>query len=223
MIRRIALAALAALLIFPQPARAADVPPKPSEAEAKVVAAMSADLHKRFPTAKDAQRAGFVRYTNEDETGAISYARSANVVSSDIKDPSQLWYDANGKLLGADYALLQAGHDTAPPMFGFDASRAHKVGAHVHYVLKNADGTHTYGKAVGAAKYAAAGLDPAKADAAGIVKAGAAKSVDEVAAVISFPALWDVTVWAVPNPDGAFADANPNVKPSHPAAAAAGH
>ncbi|GAC1401914.1 MAG: hypothetical protein NVSMB64_00860 [Candidatus Velthaea sp.] len=218
--RRIVLAALAVFVFSPLVVRAAGLPPQPSADEAKIVAAMSADLQKRFATANDAEKAGYVRYTNEDETGAISYANT-HPVSADIKDPSQLWYGVNGKLLGADYATAQAGQDTPPAMFGFAASRAHKLGAHVHYVLKNADGTYTYGKAVGAKAYAAAGLDPLKADAAGIVKVGAAKSTGEVAAVISFPNLWDVTVWAVPNPDGAFADANPSVKPS--AGAKAGH
>ncbi|GAC1582461.1 MAG: hypothetical protein NVS3B28_00110 [Candidatus Velthaea sp.] len=212
--------ALAALLSAPLVVRAAEIPAKPSAAESAIVSALSADLQKRFPTAKDAEKAGYVRYTNEDDTGAISYANS-HLISRDIKDPSQLWFDAGRQLLGADYALPQDGNTTPPAMFGFDASRAHKVGAHVHYVLKNADGTYVYGRAVGAQKYAAAGLDPAKADAAGLVKLGAAPSADAVAAVISFPSLWDVTVWAIPNPNGAFADANPNVKPSK--AAEPGH
>lgn len=30
------------------------------------------------------------------------------------------------------------------------------------------------------------------------------------------PAMWDLIVWVLPNPDGAWADANPNVKPSQP-------
>jgi len=221
MIRRIALAALTAFLFTPRVAGAAELPPKPTAAEAKVVAAMSVDLQKRFPTPKDAETAGYVRYTNEDETGAISYANPTHLISTDIKDPSQLWYDVNGKLLGVDYAVAREAIGIPPALFGFDAIRAHKLGAHVHYVLKNADGTYTYGRAVGAKKYTDAGLDPTKPDAASIVKLGTAKSAADVVAIIPFTNMWDITVWAVPNPDGAFADANPNVKPS--ATAAAGH
>ena len=32
--------------------------------------------------------------------------------------------------------------------------------------------------------------------------------------VFKHPEMWDMVVWVIPNPDGAFADANPNVKPS---------
>ena len=39
---------------------------------------------------------------------------------------------------------------------------------------------------------------------------------DQVKFVFLHPAMWDLVVWVLPNPDGAFADANPNVKPSTP-------
>ncbi len=45
-----------------------------SASEASFVKAIQADLNKRFPTAADAEKAGYVRYTGEDDTGAISYA-----------------------------------------------------------------------------------------------------------------------------------------------------
>jgi hypothetical protein len=35
-----------------------------------------------------------------------------------------------------------------------------------------------------------------------------------VAFVFPFPALWDLQVWLIPNPLGAFAEHNPNVIPS---------
>ncbi|MFN2461048.1 MAG: hypothetical protein ABR591_10220, partial [Candidatus Velthaea sp.] len=151
--RRIALCALAALFASPLAAGAADPVAKPNAAETAFVTAIQADLTKRFPTAKDAERAGYVRYTNEDGTGAISYVNAQHWVSSDPKNPSQLWYDVNGRLLGADYSVLQSDHPTAPALFGMDPSRFHKVGAHIHYVTKNPDGTYTYGKAVGNKRY----------------------------------------------------------------------
>lgn len=54
----------------------------------------------RFPHASDAEKAGYVRYTNEDNTGSISYANFS--WTSDPTHPSQLWYDKSGNLLGAD-------------------------------------------------------------------------------------------------------------------------
>jgi hypothetical protein len=154
-----------------------------------------------------------VRYTNEDETGAISYAN--NHWESTAQDlPSQLWYDVNGRLLGADYSVLVTDHPTPPSLFGITPARFFEEEAHIHYVVRNADGSLTFGRAVGAKKYAAAGLDPMHPTAAGLVKVGVVASPDQVATVFLFPHIWDVTVWVLPNPDGAFADANPNVKPS---------
>src|SRR5215469_5347649 len=76
-----------------------------STSEQAFASAIAADLMARFPTAADAEKAGYVRYTSEDETGAISYA-NMHWASADIRHPSQLWYDKNGKLLGADFSVL---------------------------------------------------------------------------------------------------------------------
>jgi hypothetical protein len=218
--RSFALAALGAALLLPQIALG-DTPAATSApltaTESAFVTRVTTDLQARFPTAARAEAAGFVRYTNEDETGAISYANQ-HWNSSGPSDPSQLWYDVHGRLIGADYSVfLDEKSPQAPSLFGLGPSRAHRFGAHVHYVLKQADGYH-YDLAIGAKKYAdATGLDPMHPTAAGLVKAGRAKSEADVATVFLFPAIWDVAVWLVPNPAGPFANANPNVKPSKPA------
>jgi hypothetical protein len=120
----------------------------------------------------------------------------------------------NGRLLGADYSVLVAQHPRPPALFGISASRFFQENAHIHYVLRNRDGSLAYGHAVSTKNYAATGLDPRHPTAAGLVKMGAVDSPDRVATVFLFPHIWDVTVWVLPNPDGAFADRNPNVKPS---------
>jgi hypothetical protein len=171
------------------------------------------DLTKRFPTTAAAEKAGFKRYTNEDDTGAISYANQ-QWSSADPKHPSQLWYDAKGRLIGADFSVLQSSSAGAPSLWGVESSRWQQIPDHVHFALKSADGTLSYGHAIRATKYAAAGGDPAHPTAEGLVKAGAAKSAGDVALVFDFPAIWDMTVWLLPNPSGAFADKNPNVTPS---------
>lgn len=208
------------LALAPTGGWAAEPTPAPTPAtltvaEQRFVRDATATLGQRYPTPADAEKAGYVRYTNEDDTGAISYA-GKNWDSISEAQPSQLWYDAHGRLLGADYSVLVAKHATAPSLFGITPARFFEANAHIHYVLKSADGRYTYSRAVGAKKYAAAGLDPMHPTAAGLVKVGAVTSPDDVATVFLFPHIWDVTVWVLPNPAGPFADKNPNVKPVHP-------
>jgi hypothetical protein len=218
MFGRTAVIALAVLLLAHALPAGAQATPQPTPAtlsasESKAVAEIAATLNRRYPTPAAAEKAGYVRYTNEDDTGAISYA-DRQWESTSQERPSQLWYDVNGRLLGADYSVLVADHPTPPSLFGIAPSRFSEFRAHIHYVVRNPDGSLTYGRAVGAKKYAAAGLDAQHPTAAGLVKVGAVDSPERVATVFLFPHIWDVTIWVLPNPDGAFADKNPNVKPS---------
>src|ERR1700724_2353610 len=66
-----------------------------SASERAFVSAIQSDFDKRFPRAAVAENAGYVRYTNADNTGAISYA-NMHWTSNDIAHPSQLWYDKTG-------------------------------------------------------------------------------------------------------------------------------
>ncbi len=220
MIRRSALAVFTALLFTANAAFADDKDaPKlssmPTATEAKVVAQIQSELPKFYATTAMAEKAGYTRYTNEDKTGAISYASSKSWESTDIKYPAQLWYDVKGKLIGADYAQLKANHPTATSILGLEAARGESFPAHVHYVTKS-EGAMTYGMATRVKKYEEAnGVgSSAKPTAEGLVKAEAkgVKAASDVAFVFLFPAIWNVSVWIVPNPSGAFADKNPNVK-----------
>ncbi|MBV9646467.1 MAG: hypothetical protein JO043_03295 [Candidatus Eremiobacteraeota bacterium] len=187
--------------------------PTPNAAEAKFVAQIQADLNKRFPTTAAAERAGYIRFTDEDSTGSISYA-NRQWDSKDPAHPSQLWYDAKGRLIGADYSVLRtSSSDSAPHLWGIDPSRWGTFRAHIHYGLWGPNGTVKYG-GMSVAKYQAAGGDPQHPDAAGLVKAGVAKSANDVRFTFEFPAIWDLQVWVLPNPNGAFAERNPNVTPS---------
>src|SRR5580700_10296564 len=85
------------------PAPAPTLDPQPNASEATFVTGIQKDLMARFPTAADAIKAGYFRFTNEDSTGAISYA-NLQWQSADPQHPSQLWYDVNGNLLGADFS-----------------------------------------------------------------------------------------------------------------------
>jgi preprotein translocase subunit Sec61beta len=215
------------LALAPLAATAADTPaaaptaaPAPSAAEAAFLKKVMTELPKRYPTAQAATKAGYVRYTNEDETGAISYVNTAAWDTTDANVPAQLWYDVKGRLIGADFSVRRSADATPAPkparpsLFGIDPTRVITIGAHVHYVTcDKTSGKCVYGKAVGAKKYATVG-DVEHPTADGLVKVGAVKDAASVSAVFLYPAIYDVPVWLVPNPLGQFADKNPSVTPS---------
>ena len=216
------LAALAAVVAFGLAAIGASaatpaapkLSPQPQASEKAFVSAMQADLMKRFPTAAAAEAAGYFRYTNEDNTGAISYANLQ--WTSDATHPSQLWYDVNGNLLGADFSQPDA--PTAPKLWGILPARWDHFGhPHVHVVYTD-NGATVYGHATSYKKFIAAGGNPTTPTGDTFVKLGMVKDASQVTHAFVFPAMWDLIVWVKPNPNGAFAEKNPNVTPSANAA-----
>lgn len=181
-----------------------------SASENQFVASIQADLMKRFPTAADAEKAGYVRYTNADETGAISYA-NMQWQSADIRHPSQLWYDSKGQLLGADFSV-QTDSNTRPNLFGVNPGRWVEFDDHVHWVGRDAKGQLTYDNYIMANKFKAGGGDPAHPTAADLVRMNKAASEADVVTIFDMPRIWDLIVWVKANPSGAFAEKNPNVK-----------
>jgi len=183
-----------------------------SASEKAFVQSIQMDFNQRFPHASDAEKAGYVRYTGVDETGAISFA-NMQWNSTDIRHPSQLWYDKSGNLLGADFSV----HGTSakrPKLFGVNPGRWYQFDDHVHYVLKDPKtGKMTYDLYVMTPAFAKAGGDPKHPTAADLVKMKKAKTASQVATVFDFPSVWDLIVWVKPNPKGAFAWKNPLVKP----------
>jgi hypothetical protein len=184
----------------------------PTASEAAFVHAMQTDLDARFPTAADAVKAGYVRYTNADDTGAISYA-NLKWNSADVHHPSQLWYDKSGALLGADYSKIDSGGGR-PKIWGIQPGRWTEFGDHIHYVaLDPKTGERQYDLGVLATKFASAGGDPKHPKAQTLVTMGKVAKASDVVTIFEFPAIWDLIVWVKPNPDGAFADKNPTVTP----------
>ena len=217
MMRCTVLTLLSAALVFaPTIGRAAEIKAapisgKPTAAETPFVEKVTADLTARFPTPEMARKAGYVRYTDEDNTGAISYANQ-KWTSIDAEHPSQLWYDVNSRLIGADFSVPVT--STPPNLFSVTPSRWQKFGAHVHYGLATATGS-TYGGA-GEKVMTKGGATVAKPTKVALVKAGVAKKISDVRFVFPFPAIWDLGIWLVPNPSGAFAEKNPDVKAVNP-------
>jgi len=213
MLKRIVVCFTAALAAASLLGAAPRISGKPVGSEARFVRSIQADLIHRFPTAADAEKAGYVRYTREDSTGAISYA-NREWQSADPQHPSQLWYDVTGNLLGADFSVLQSGSAKAPHLWGVNPARWITIPAHIHYVSTD---PQTKADAYGGmrlSRFTAAGGDPQHPSADTLVKAGAIKDASVVKTVFLFPAIWDLIVWVKPNPNGAFAERNPNVIPS---------
>ncbi len=183
-----------------------------SASEQTFVRSIQDDLNARFPHAADAMRAGFIRYTEVDDTGAISYA-NLHWDSTDLKHPSQLWYDKGGNLLGADFSTPDT-NGKRPALFGVNPGRWYEFDNHIHYVVKDpVTGKISYYHYVMAPAFIKAGGDPMHPSAATLVKMGKVKSVADVPVIFDFPTVWDLIVWVKPNPSGAFAEKNPSVKP----------
>ncbi len=206
-----ALLALSIALTASLPA-AADTSGLPKTAAEKAfVSEIQADLGARFPTASDAEKAGYHRYTNADDTGAISYANFV-WTSIDAKHPSQLWYDRSGALLGADFSRPLT---TKPPSWlGIAPSRWQKFEDHIHFVERDPKtGKFLYDKYATEKEFVGAGGSMAHPSAATLVKLHKVASTSQVALIFDSPAFWDLIVWVKPNPLGAFAEKNPSVNP----------
>jgi hypothetical protein len=169
------------------------------------------NLADKYPHASDAMKAGYVRYTGIDDTGAISYANQHWV--SDPTHPSQLWYDRNGNLLGADFSVPRPNGQARPAMWGIDPGRWVEFDGHIHYVTKDGSGAMKYDQWVWNKDWVAAGGSLTNPSADTLVKIGRVKNASDVVTVFEFPTIWDLVVWVKPNPNGAFAWKNPDVKP----------
>lgn len=191
---------------------ASPTPMPPTAAETAFVQSVTKDLTFRFPTTAAAAAAGYVRYTDEDDTGAINWV-NPQYWKSDMTHPSQLWYDVKGRLIGADFSVPKSLSPDKPSMWGVLPARWVNFNPHVHFGVKA--GEKIKFDAIGPKGLAKVKSTVETATAADLVKAGKAQSVDQIAFVARFPAMWDLIVWVVPNPAGPFEDANPLVKPSH--------
>jgi len=183
-------------------------------AEQQFAMTASATIRKLYPTPAAAEAAGYFRYNNEDDSGAISYENPLYFNTPDPAHPQQLWFDVNGRVLGGDWSQTVAASPAGPTLFGLGPSRFHKIPLHIHYGVRRPDGTIQYGVFVRAADFTAAGLDPLHPTPADLVKLGKVASVDQVAFVFAMQNNWDAQMWVIPNASGPFADLNPAVKPS---------
>jgi hypothetical protein len=199
-------ALLAAFCAFAAAARADEGPTYTgalSPSEAQFLASVRRDLAARFPHASDAEKAGYVRYTGVDDTGAISYADQQ--WTSDPTHPSQLWYDKDGNLMGADFSVPRPNQEPRPQLWGINPGRWYEFNGHVHYVIKQpGSGKMVYDQYIWNSDFVAAGGSLTKPSAATVVKLGKVPSADYVATIFEFPTIWDLIVWVKPHPAGPF-------------------
>jgi hypothetical protein len=177
-----------------------DGPLSPSEEQ--FVASVKADLLARFPHVKDAEKAGYVRYTSPDDTGAISYADQH--WNSDPTHPSQLFYDASGNLMGADFSVPRSHGEPRPQVWGINPGRWFEFNGHVHYVVREPNGTMVYDQWIWNADFVNAGGDLNMPSPDTIVRLGKVPSPDYIQTIFEFPTLWDLIVWVQPHPGGPF-------------------
>jgi hypothetical protein len=169
-----------------------------SPSEQQFVASVQRDLTARFPHASDAVKAGYVRYTNPDETGAISYANQQ--WNSDPTHPSQLWYDKDGNLLGADFSVPRPNGEPRPQLWGIDPGRWYEFNGHVHYVVTDpSTGKTLYDQWIWNADFVKAGGDLAHPSAQTVVSLGKVPSANYISTIFEFPTIWDLIVWVKPH------------------------
>lgn len=202
--KAIAIVFLAVCCTFALPARADEQatdngPLTPSETQ--FVESVQRDLMARFPHVSDAEKAGYVRYTSADDTGAISYANQQ--WNADPTHPSQLWYDKDGNLMGADFSVPRPNNEPRPQLWGINPGRWYEFNGHVHYVIKVPGSDKTvYDQWIWNKDFVGAGGSLSKPSADTVVKLGRVPSADYIATIFEFPTIWDLIVWVKPHAPG---------------------
>ena len=198
------LAALAVFCTFAAPARADEQPTYNgplSPTEAQFVASVQRDLMARFAHVSDAEKAGYVRYTSPDDTGAISYANQQ--WNSDPTHPSQLWYDRDGNLMGADFSVPRPNGQPRPQLWGINPGRWYEFNGHVHFVIRDpSSGNMVYDQWVWNDRFVKAGGNVAAPSPDVLVKLDRAPTADAVKTIFEFPTIWDLIVWVKPHAAG---------------------
>jgi hypothetical protein len=171
--------------------------------ESSFVASVARDLQMRFAHVTDAEKAGYIRYTNPDDTGAISYADQK--WNADPTHPSQLWYDKSGDLMGADFSVPRPNGEPRPNLWGIQPCRWFEFNGHVHYVVKNPQtGKMRYDLWIWDNDFTAAGGDLAHPSPQTLVKAGRILDANVVTAIFDMPTQWDLIVWTKPHSPNAL-------------------
>jgi len=183
--------------------------PTPDATEAMFISAVGMTLQQRYATTAAASAAGYFQMTRLEDDGTIIWFNGKWDDQVRPDQPNFLWYDKNGALVGLDYEYQVSTHPKPPAstLYPVMPSRWTTIDAHIHFAYKLPDGTI---KRRGAETIKGVEGDPTAA------QLTAAKLLPPGATLLwshYHPKSWDLGFWLVPNPNGAFADLNPNVKP----------
>lgn len=181
---------------------------KPNAAETAFINSVGTSLMASYPTAKEAEAAGYVRMTKLEKDGTYVYS-NMTYTKIDRLHPNFLWYDRNFKLVGLDYEYAKSSSPAFPgaSVYPVLPSRWVTIPEHMHYAYTIGSGPvqpHGY-RALPNLRHDPITAEELTAD--GLLPKGA-----KLVWAHYHPACWDLGFWLVPNPNGAFADLNPNVK-----------
>jgi len=183
--------------------------PKPSAAEAAFISSVSALLLAKYPTTKEAKAAGYIQLTRLEPTDHTYNYTTMTYDKIDRLHPNFLWFDRNNKLVGLDYEYPKWAWPKIPSATAYPvaASRWVTIQQHMHYAYRMGSGpVQTHGGPA---------LPNLQKDPITAQELTADKMLPKGATLVwahFHPACWDLGFWLVPNPNGAFADLNPNVK-----------
>lgn len=183
--------------------------PKANPAETAFIADVTKALQAKYSTSHAAAAAGYYQMTRLEDDGTSVWFNDAWDAGVGKYAPHFLWYDKHGKLVGLDYQYLVSTYPKPPgtSVYPFMASRWTTIDAHMNFAYTLPDGTI---KRHGAELLPHQKGDPTAA------QLRAAKLLPANATLLwahYHPKSWDLGFWHVPNPNGAFADLNPLVKP----------
>jgi hypothetical protein len=180
-----------------------------SDSEKAFVTSASSSLGQRYPTAATAKSGGY-----SPLEGAMDSDKTYNWTDFTFTDvtpdhPNFLWYDRNGNLVGVDWELPKSQYPAAPHLAAYpvQAARWVTIPEHVHFAYTSG-GKTSYGVAK-----ASAALRQSHITLQQLRASGAKLPADATLVWAMYhPAVWDLAMWVVPNPNGPFAEMNPNVK-----------
>lgn len=177
--------------------------------EKAFVATASSQLQGRYPNTATAKSGGYsLLYDTIDSDNTYNWT-NFDFTHVAPGRPNFLWYDRQGHLAGADWELPKSEYPAVPHLAAYpvQSTRWVLIREHVHFAY-----TLTGKSYYGVAK-AAPGLRQDHITADQLRASGAKLPIGATLLWAMYhPAVWDLAMWLVPNPSGAFAEKNPNVK-----------
>ena len=181
--------------------------PHASSRERQFIDSVRSSLEARYPTTGQAVRAGYFDITGIDEDGTAVYF-NPHIRRVDAVHPNFLWYDKRGRLVGLDYEFTKSQYPK-PPSADFPVSpgRWTTVKEHVHFNYRVGHGPIRMGMSHVRPNLRANPITAAELRADHLLPPNA-----HLVWAYAHPTNWDLGFWLVPNPNGAFAEKNPNVQ-----------